>query len=230
MTDRLAAANSTLATLSSTAELRQRENFAVQHMLAAARFARACHRIEQEHAGKPLGSFFGEIRAFVSAGVLSVVASMEANLNELLADKPRFGSGLTERAFEEVWRDAERRSLLDKYQFVLVLLGHNEVPRGDALFQNADALVRMRNALVHFHPEWHDQKGKHQTVSERLGNRFQPSPFISGNAPMFPMKCMCHSCLDWAVTTGRDFMQEFSSRSGLPFKFNDPNQDYTTTG
>ena len=154
---------------------------------------------------------------------------MEANLNELLADPPRFGSTLTERAFEEIWRDAERHPLLDKYQFVLILLEQNEIPRGDALFQNADALVKMRNALVHFRPEWDDEQGKHRTVSERLRGRFQLNQFFTGNVPLFPQRCMSNKCLEWSIKTSRDFMREFSTRSGLTFKFDGPNQDYSTT-
>lgn len=141
-------------------------HFALQHLLTTARFARLCHGIEQENEGKPLGQFFEEIQSLVTAGVLSSVASMEDNLNELLVDNPRFGSNLTDRAFEEIWSDAERRSLLDKYQFILTLLDHDTIPRGERLFQNADALVKMRNALVHFRPEWIDEKGIHHSVSE----------------------------------------------------------------
>lgn len=219
----------TFPSLAVRAQGKTRANFAVQHLLAAARFARICYRIEQDNIGNPLGPFFDEIMSFVSAGVLSSVASMEANINEQLADHPQFMATLKNRGFEQLWNKADAGCMLEKYQFALDLFGHSKIPRGEPLFQNAAALVDMRNRLVHFRPEWNDDSGKHKKVGELLANRFQRSPFVSVNAPLFPIGCMCHACLKWAIETSLGFMKEFSERMGLPFKFGGSSRNFSTT-
>jgi hypothetical protein len=57
--------------------LRQRANFAVQHMMAASRFARACHKVEQDNHDSPLGPFYDEIIPYVTAAILSSVAALD---------------------------------------------------------------------------------------------------------------------------------------------------------
>ncbi len=63
-----------------------RPNFAVQHIIAAARFARLCYKVEDDNAGAPFGSFYDEVVSYVTATILSSVAGLEANINELFAD------------------------------------------------------------------------------------------------------------------------------------------------
>ena len=68
------------------ATAQQRHNFAVQHLLAAARFARLCFEVEETHAGEPFGSFYDEVTSYATAAVFSSVAALEANINEVFAD------------------------------------------------------------------------------------------------------------------------------------------------
>ena len=58
-------------------------NFALQHLLAACLFAKNCKEIERENEGKPLGSFFEDIRSYASGAILSSVAGLEAYINKL---------------------------------------------------------------------------------------------------------------------------------------------------
>lgn len=67
--------NAVIAPPQAEIKLRQKSAFAVQHLMAAARFARMCGRVELEHAGEPLGNFYNEEIALVSAAVLLAVAS-----------------------------------------------------------------------------------------------------------------------------------------------------------
>ncbi len=88
------------------ATARQRSNFAVQHMLAAARFARLCYKVEAENAGSPFGPFYDEIISYVTATILSSVAGLEANINEIFADgRDRIivFDGLDEKLLTEMW-------------------------------------------------------------------------------------------------------------------------------
>lgn len=66
-------------------KLRQKSAYAVQHLMAAARFSRQCGEVQNKHLGEPLGAFFDEQVACVSATVMLSVASLESNVNEYLS-------------------------------------------------------------------------------------------------------------------------------------------------
>ncbi len=99
--------------------LRQKSAFAIQHLMAAARFSRWCGKIEIENEGKPLGAFFDEQLSCVSATVMLSVASMEANINEYFSDInksfPEVSNEMKAVAFELI----EKKNILEKYQYAL---------------------------------------------------------------------------------------------------------------
>src|SRR5262245_10168915 len=66
--------------------MRVRSNFAVNHLIAAALFARKTAEIERLHTGTDLNPFFDEIMSYVSASILCAVAGLETYINELFLD------------------------------------------------------------------------------------------------------------------------------------------------
>ena len=204
------------------ATARQRSNFAVQHMLAAARFARLCYKVEAENAGSPLGPFYDEIISYVTATILSSVAGLEANINEIFADG-RDGmivfDGLDEKLLTEMWDLIEEKPILEKYQFVLTLRKRCKMEKGVQQYQFADSLIKVRNALVHFKPEWHDEQQEHEKIGNRLRGKFTLSPFLDKNAPLFPARCMTHGFAEWAVHLSLDFAQWFAQLADMPNRF-----------
>ena len=180
----------TISSVSASITLRQRSNFAVQHMLAAARFSRRVGQIER--SGEPLGNFFNEIISFVSATILSSVAALEANINEYFAEPETNFPGQNRQVFHKTWELIEQKPILDKYQWSLVLKGKAELNKGELVFQDADNVIRLRNLLVHFKPEWHDEQIEHKKIESRLTGKFKPSPFIGTSGVFFPQKCMSY--------------------------------------
>jgi hypothetical protein len=93
-------------------------------------------------------------------------------------------------------------------------------------YQRADLLIRLRNALVHFHSEWVDLKAKDagDTKLEKLGRRlkaeFQPNPHISPHLPYFPYRCLGSGCAVWAVKSARAFADNFGKRIGIKLEHN----------
>lgn len=202
--------------------LRQRSNFAVQHMMAASRFARLCHKVEQDNLGLPLGPFYDEIISYVTATILSSVAALESNINEIFADAQdgvfRF-EALDVKQLNEMWQLIEEKPILEKYQFALVLNGKDRMGKDVSQYQSADTLVKVRNALVHFKPEWHDEQEVHDKIGKRLKGKFKFSPFVDENSPVFPVRCMTHGFAAWAVRSSLDFAQWFSGLAGLRNRF-----------
>ena len=204
------------------ATLSQRPNFAVQHMIAAARFARLCYKVEDDNAGAPFGPFYDEIINYVTATILSTVASLEANINEIFADVRDHiivFDGLDMNLLTEIWDLIEEKPILEKYQFALVLKKKVRMNKGDQQYQYVDTLIKVRNALVHFKPEWLDKQQEHEKIGKLLRGKFTLSPFLTENDPIFPMRCMTHGFAEWAVRSSLEFAQWFTQRADLPNRF-----------
>ncbi|MFT6420392.1 MAG: hypothetical protein ACJAWP_000612 [Porticoccus sp.] len=200
-------------------KLRQRSAFAVQHMMAAASFSRMCGEIEIANKGQPLGNFFDAQIGAVSATVMLATASLESNVNEYLCEPEQVFSNLSGESPHTLVRLLEQKSILEKYQAVLSFRGVPEYPPGEPPYQDVDALIKLRNALVHFKPEWHDEQELHRKIEGRLKGRFDINPAIGENGVFFPQQCMSYGCSMWAVNTSLAFMENFSERSNLPYRF-----------
>ena len=85
---------------------------------------------------------------------------------------------------------------------------------------NRHELMKLRNALVHFRPDWDSVQEHHGKLGKQLKGAFPPSPFVSSDtAPFFPTRCMSHGCAAWAVRTAWNFGDAFAVRLGTNSKF-----------
>jgi len=189
-----------------------RANLALQHLLGAARFTRQSYQVEQANAGKPNGPFFEELIHLVTAAVTLSVGSLKAFANELFADGTQCFSSLSKEIRDAIWVLAEQRPSMEKYDLALTLHAARPFDKGLPVYQNVEALVRLRNALIHFNPEWDDAQDKHKKLSEHLRNKFPLSPFSPANGPLFPKRCMSHGCAEWAVRSVIAFLTDFQIR------------------
>ena len=98
--------------------LSTRANLSVWHILAAAEFARKAGEIENTNAGKPFGDLYQEIASNVMASVFFSVAALEANINELFKDSHKHIPELNLRIKKEFWNLIERKTILEKYDYV----------------------------------------------------------------------------------------------------------------
>jgi len=200
--------------------LRQRSNFAVQHLIAAAGFSRQCGRIQQENAGKVLGDFYTEQIACVSATVMLSVASLESNINEYLENPEVLFSSVSNQQANEHVQLISNLSILDKYDRTLAFRECAPFIKGERPYQDVDVLISLRNELVHFHPEWHDAQDRHEKLGNKLRYKFELSPFITEETGvMFPHRIVSHGCTAWAVTRSLEFMEVFTEKMGMESKF-----------
>jgi hypothetical protein len=223
MTNKLTAADITIPSpILGKAALNQRSAFAVQHLMAAARFSRQCGAVQAKNIGESVGPFLDEQIACVSATIMLAVASMESNINEYLEDAhlllPEFSAG----AREEICDLLSTAPVLKKYERVLALKELPNFDKGMLPYQDADLLIALRNELVHFHPEWHDKQVRHEKLGSRLRGKFAFTPFMSeSTAVIFPQLFISHGCTKWAVKTALDFMEYFAVKLGLSNRFKD---------
>lgn len=198
------------------ATIRTRMNFGVQQFRATRYFANLVMQREREHQGEPLGPFFEEIVWLSMSTLLNAVAGLESYINEFFVDREHTIPELPEPAGSRLWDLAEaKQTTLEKYGLALELLGREPFAKGSEPYQSVDALIRLRNAVQHFKPEWFDDQDAHAKLSDRLQNFFDGSPFLTGSESLFPRRWMSASFAEWAASRVVEFAVEFDSRTGV---------------
>jgi len=197
-------------------------HFNVQHMMAAAHFTRKALDVETKYTNLVDGEPYFAHRGYVTGAVLSAVASLEATINELYIDaqdanSPTFQGvdPVVPKLLAEYWEEIESAKILRKYQLALILARKSKFDRGSSPYQEVDTLIQLRNALVHYKPEWDTELREHRKIENRLKGRFVENPFTGPNAAFFPKKCLGHGCAEWAVKSSITFIEEFFSQLGL---------------
>ena len=202
------------ATATATATARTRPNLALHHLFAACRFSATVGQIETGNAGQPLGPFWDEIFQN-SLGVAALaVAALESYANEMYFEGAVLKPGLNSAAAAELAEVVDSESILRKYAIALSISAGKRLNLGIAPTQNADALIKLRNAVVHFRPEWLEDQDKHEKLSKVLQNKFTPSIFLP-NEPIFPRAWASHSFTVWALKTTVEFIDHFHTEAGL---------------
>ena len=192
-----------------------RSNLSVNHLLASARFSRHVCSIEKANQGKPLGPPYDEILSFCIATVLTSVASLESYANEIFFDYHRNFPEVREALVISLLDSISKMPILDKFDLALVMRNVEALDKGAGPYQDVDVLIKLRNALIHFSPEWESSQDLHAKLSAKLRGRFQASPFLQESAPLFPKRWASSGCAKWAVRSCLLFAEKFEAESGL---------------
>jgi hypothetical protein len=153
--------------------------------------------------------------------------AVEATIDELFIDAENLGSPTFEGAdsrtprllAEGSWDEIERKPTLCKYQTAPTLAEKQEFNRGVPPYREADDLIQLRNALVHYKPEWDRDQKKHRKIADRLKSRFPQNPFAGSNDVFFPKKCLGYGFAEWVVESGVTFIESLFRQLGLPSIF-----------
>jgi hypothetical protein len=198
-----------------TATIKTRTNLAVHHLFAACRFSAKVKEIEAANSSQPFGGFWEEILQN-SLGVATLtVAALESYANEMYFEGAVLKSGVNATAAAELAKVIDRESILKKYSIALAISANKKLNLGVPAIQNADALIQLRNAVVHFRPEWFGEPGTHEKLSNLLLHKFAPSPFLPSE-PVFPRAWASHSFTVWALRTTFNFIEHFHQEANLP--------------
>ena len=209
--------------------LSKRTYFSAHHIQAAALFARQAQAIEVAHAGTT--AFSPDHRGYVLASVFSSVAFLEATINELFTDAHdrhlQRLNGLDHHSINlmaDMWAQGIPRTarypVLDKYAVALTLAQKIPMEKGAAPWQPTALLIQLRNALIHYEPEWlptnvHKAEDEAHKLAKTLRGRFTPNPLTGAGNPYYPDKVLGHGCAEWAVKTSTEFVDEFVRRLGI---------------
>ena len=207
---------------SATFTAQRNHNFSRQHLRAAALFASDAdqHETATTVTEPPDETHVMKHRACVTAAILSAAAFLESSINELyksVIDGNQKFSHLPTKLFKEIWEvaDGERFPILKKYQTALVMAGKERFAKGNEFYQNAESLIKLRDVLMHYKPEWNDEGGIHQKLEQRLSNKFPLNRYFGQQSLWFPHQCLGAGCALWSVDTARDFSDNFCLRLGI---------------
>lgn len=148
-------------------------------------------------------------------GVLTLsTAALEAFANELYFEGEGLESDLNSKTKEILGELIDRENLLAKYELVLAIRTSRGLPYGESVIQNVQTLILLRNAVIHFRPEWSSDDGEHAKLSKKLNHKFAPSPYFSGEG-LFPRAWVSAEFAVWALKTTIKFFDYFCSESGI---------------
>jgi hypothetical protein len=204
--------------LTMTASLALRMNYSVPHLLSAAMFSRRVGQIEMENAGKSFGPFWDDLLANATACIFLSVAGLEAYVNELFSDKHVTFPSVEKKLLETVWAAFEQKTILERFDLVLILRAKPTLEKGAEPYQSVQALIRLRNALMHFKPEWDHQQIEHKKLSNHLRTYFGPNEHMRSDLGVFPRAWVSHGCTTWALNSVYDFLEHFEARGELPHR------------
>ncbi|WP_087863767.1 hypothetical protein [Comamonas thiooxydans] len=212
-----------------------RSYLSVNHLSAAAIFAKQCKEIEASARTAQIGSDgFRQHTALVVSSVILSAAFLEATINELFSDcadehmrhiDPTLPAGnLMGRLWKKNVPRTAAYSILEKYEIALELNGKQNFALGASPYQDVKLLVELRNALIHFEPETvdgpsDDGAAKVHKFEKRFAGKFPTNPLVKQGNPFYPDKLLGAGCAEWAVKSSLAFADEFFARLGTLSKY-----------
>jgi hypothetical protein len=190
-----------------------RVNMSVPHLLSAAILCRRVGELEHANAGQQFGEFWHDIFANASGAVFAAVAALESYANELFIDHKTVFPELRVEVMAKLWELFEQKPTLEKFEFAVLLKNGQALDRSASPYQDVDAIIRLRNGLIHFKPEWFSAQEEHAKLSVRLKHRATLSQFFPKSEPLFPRGWTSHATIVWVVQSVLEFLLDFERRA-----------------
>ncbi len=115
----------------------------------------------------------------------------------------------------KLWELYEQKPILEKFEFALLLKSAPAFDRGGSPYQDVSTIIRLRNGLMHFKPEWFSAQEEHAKLSKLLAYRATLCPFFLKSEPLFPRGWTSHATVKWVIRSSLEFMLEFEHRAGI---------------
>lgn len=206
-------------------------SFSLYHLLSVSFFLKETQRIENEFNGSTITSAEENAhRSCVIGGIMSIIASLEATINEFLIE----AKDSQEKWLKQItvllnnWEIIEsgktfldllkNKNILEKYQMTCRALRIPTFKAGENPYQDIAHFIELRNALVHYKPEWSEAPKISAKLEDNLRNDFSLNPF-SKSSRFFPTKCLSHGCIKWGLDRCESFIREFYAKIGQPQRY-----------
>jgi hypothetical protein len=182
---------------------------------------RRCADLEREYTWPATDEVLLRHATVASGSVILAACAVEATVNEYHLDSPDRNAPALGRAaavahlIEELWDTVDRLPILRKYQWILSLAHAELFDHGQEPFQAAADLVELRDALVHYKPEWSHAAERSAKLEKRLGHKFELNRLSMPGQFFLPYRCLGFGCAKWAVRVVQRFVADFASRLGV---------------
>ncbi|MGK2934969.1 MAG: hypothetical protein ACSLFE_06960 [Gemmatimonadaceae bacterium] len=210
--------------------IRHKLPLSLDHLMAAVLSATQAREFERGKREPILFHISAEHTSACISCVFATVAYLEADINEFFADAAEEGAAdgiakdpIVLARIRAAWELENRSPVLDKYDLALALCDQPKFDRGAAPYQAVALLMRLRNALIHFKPEWQPGGGwpgednELSKLSRSLMNSFPENGLAKEYQPYFIQRCLGYGSSRWAVTSSIAFVKEFRARLGVGF-------------
>lgn len=205
-------------------------DIAVDYLWSARHFADLAQAQEQlDNVGRHTEAYRRH-RSYVVAAISSSVAYLETAINEIFAGCADSGVSWMLRessphhrgTLASLWCDEIRRlPTLKKYQLALRVGSLAEFPEGQVPYSDAALLVRLRNALIHYEPDWVyteridgnplEQSQMHKW-ERALRTKFDLNPLAGEKYPFWPERCLSAGCARWSARSAEELLAAFRER------------------
>jgi len=227
MNDITGSINATIPMITASITGKSHANLAHIHLNSARIFTDLALAIDQHYKNQAPQDVINSYMSYVSSSIICSVAVLEANINQFLIDHHTQLSSIYIKdclpLFKKYNRLKDNRTILNqlsetstimfKYDAVSFLL-KTTILSHSKIKEDAEYLIKLRNSLVHFTPEWDNQLDKHKSLEDSRKNRFGDSRFYAGDANFIPYRCLDSSCASWSYDTSSAFLKMFNSSIG----------------
>lgn len=205
---------------------KQHSNFDYIHLNSARIFVDLALAIDNDPLYKDSApqDVIDSYMSYVSSVIICSVAALESMINQFMVDSSNklnvSPHNDDARIFKKFKRLKKKENLLKqlhaipnvmlKYDVVFFLLKEKFITH-NKLKEDVGYLVDVRNALVHFTPEWDNAFNKHGCLEKSRKNLFTDSRFHDSKALFFPYRCLSGSCASWGHKTASSFIEMFNS-------------------
>lgn len=104
--------------------------------------------------------------------------------------------------------------------------------KGNLLSTNIITLIKIRNSLIHFEPEWNDISSEEAISNDKLykqlKNKFPLNPFAGPGNAFFPERCIGHGCAEWAIKNDLDYVDKFYENMGIESEYHNQKNELKT--
>lgn len=205
---------------------KQHSNFDYIHLNSARIFVDLALAIDNDphYKNSAPQDVINSYMSYVSSVIICSVAALESMINQFMVDNSNKLNISPHKDDDSIFKKFKRLNkkenilrqlhaipnVMLKYDVVFFLLKKKFITH-NKLKEDIGYLVDIRNALVHFTPEWDNALGKHGCLEKSRKNRFTDSGFHDSKTLFFPYRCLSGSCASWSHETAASFIEMFTS-------------------
>ncbi len=198
-----------------------RVNLAVSHLRAAVSHSQECELLERDHEWPATQDILNRHFACASGAIIAAACALEASVNEFHQDAidgttNALGRAATARQQIVELRDTvDRAPLLRKFTWILSLADAPPLRAGEEPMQSAASVIELRDALVHYKPEWYHDLKQSRRLEDRLRGRFPLNRLSTDSMAFVPYRACGHGSGLWASRSVVGFLAAFYAQLGF---------------